>query len=153
MTNAELIAKIKNEIESLKYVIEPMFLKDDDSYFEGENDGYDRILSFLSRLESEKPVPADLEEAANDYAEQNTEEEYHTDEGIIQTYGIAYEAFIAGYNLCKEQMMKEAVEGEVSAVILHKHGDEIHYAVTYLEGEGPHSITDKVRIIILPKKN
>ncbi len=41
-------------------------------------------------------VSKDLEEAANEYAEQNTEEEYHTDEGIIQTYGIAYEAFIAG---------------------------------------------------------
>lgn len=60
--------------------------------------------------EDEKPIPNDLEEAADEYAEQNTKEEYHTDEGIIQTYGIAYEAFIAGAKWQKEQMLKEAVE-------------------------------------------
>lgn len=47
----------------------------------------------------------------------------------------------------------EAVEGEVSAVILHENGDEVHYAVTYPEGESPHSITDKVRVIILKKED
>ena len=48
-----------------------------------------------------------------------------------------------------DKMKAVAVEGEVSAVILHENRDEVHYAITYPEGESPHSITDKVKIIIL----
>lgn len=63
---------------------------------------------------------------------------------------IAYnDGITIGKTKQKEQMMKDAVEGEVSAVILRENRDEVHYAVTYPEGEGPHSITSKVRIIIV----
>ena len=49
--------------------------------------------------------------------------------------------------------MKDAMKGEVSAVILSENRDEVHYAITYPEGKSPHSITDKVRVIILPKED
>lgn len=42
-------------------------------------------------------LPANLDEAAERYAEANTKEEYHTDEGVIQTYGIAYEGYKQGW--------------------------------------------------------
>ena len=63
--------------------------------------------------------------------------------------GLAERAFKAGAEWMREQMMKEAKDGYVSAIIIHNDGDEEHYAVTYPNGERPHSITDKVKIIIL----
>lgn len=56
---------------------------------------------------------------------------------------------IAGAEWMKQQMLKGARDGYVSAIIIHNNGDEEHYAVTYPNGKRPHSITDKVKIIIL----
>jgi hypothetical protein len=80
-------------------------------------------------------VCEDVEEAAENYAYGESNDKY--------------QGFVDGASWQKEQMMKEAVEGTVSAVILHENGDEVHYAVTYPEGKRPHSIIDKVRIIIV----
>jgi hypothetical protein len=69
---------------------------------------------------------------------------------IGETIDKSFDAGIKeGYRRCREQMMKEAIEGTVSAIILRENRDEVHYAVTYPEGESPHSITDKVRVIIV----
>ena len=65
----------------------------------------------------------------------------------------SYLGFKSGVEWDREQMIKNAVEGEVSAVILRENRDEVHYAITYPEGKSPHSITDKVRVIILPKED
>lgn len=43
-----------DRIKKNKYVIEPMFLKGDDSYYEGEYDGYNRILSIIDSLQQEQ---------------------------------------------------------------------------------------------------
>lgn len=46
---------LRDRIKKNKYVIEPMFLKGDDSYYEGEDDGYNRILSITDSLQQEQP--------------------------------------------------------------------------------------------------
>lgn len=100
--------------------------------------------------EGKEQPSEELEEAARLYAiphymkdiDVNHIEEYPYDSGLEA-------AFIAGAEWQKEQMLKEAKDGYVSAIIIHNDGDEEHYAVTYPNGERPHSITDKVKIIIL----
>ncbi len=47
---------LRDRIKKNKYVIEPMFLKGDDSYYEGEDDGYNRILSIIDSLQQEQPT-------------------------------------------------------------------------------------------------
>lgn len=46
---------LRERIGKNQYVIEPMFLKGDDSYYEGEYDGYNRILSIIDSLQQEQP--------------------------------------------------------------------------------------------------
>ena len=82
-----------------------------------------------------------LEEAAEEYA---SDYPAYNDEQMIAKY-----AFKRGAEWQKAKMMKDAKDGYVSAIIIHNDGDEEHYAVTYPNGERPHSITDKVKIIIL----
>ena len=61
MTNAELIAKIKAEIEKRKCSIKMYCLKSGhDKRYDVVSEQFENILSFLSTLESEKPM--DLEE-------------------------------------------------------------------------------------------
>lgn len=95
MTNKELIDKIRQEIERqmafLPTVGYSTHIADD--YIPVQN-VLKHLLSFLDSLPVE--APEGLDEAAENYGEANTKEEYHTEEGIIQTYGIAYEAFKAG---------------------------------------------------------
>ena len=45
---------LRKRVEKNKYVIEPMFAKGDDSYYEGEYDGYDRILRIIDSLQQEQ---------------------------------------------------------------------------------------------------
>ena len=100
--------------------------------------------------EDEKPAPKDLEEAADNHIRKVADTAGHP--GWDWTTQDIADAFIAGAKWQKEQMMKEALDGEVSAVILRENR-EVHYAITYPGGESPHSITDKVRIIILSKED
>lgn len=51
--------KLRKRIEKNKYVIEPMFSKGDDSYYEGEDEGYNRILRIIDSLQQEQPQVAD----------------------------------------------------------------------------------------------
>lgn len=113
MTNAELIAKIKAEIERLKN--EHPVSKYDESYDAGVDAGYFNccceLLSFLSTLESGKPVPKNLDEYAQSV------EDYHDvgdESGYLCTrFGDIKDAVIAGAKWQKEQMMKEAVDATV----------------------------------------
>lgn len=88
----------------------------------------------------QQPMPESLEEAA---------EEYATTHLRNNEFPTADSAFIAGAKWDRKQMLRGAKDGYVSAIIIHNDGDEEHYAVTYPNGERPHSITDKVKIIIL----
>ena len=45
---------LRERIGKNQYVIEPMFLKGDDSYYEGEYDSYNRILSIIDSLQQEQ---------------------------------------------------------------------------------------------------
>lgn len=157
MTNAELIAKIKAEIERLKvdylnrsYTFVPVAME--------------HLLDFLSTLESEKPekgidvtdfckpidpgiaqciadhswemlgedekpVPNDLEEAAGN---------------IYKTpFGTRAEDFKAGAEWQKEQMLKEAVEGTIVDA-----GFDDHTALVSIPDKR-YDEGDKVRIIIV----
>jgi len=61
--------------------------------------------------DARKTSPKDIEEAADEYEKKHTYQRYDGG-GLTPEYNATLaEAFIAGYNLCKEQMMKEAVEG------------------------------------------
>ena len=59
-----------------------------------------RALSFFLIVKSDESVPNDLEEAAIEYSKKVSDGHNYRDLRV---------GFIAGYNLCKEQMMKEAV--------------------------------------------
>ena len=55
---------LRDRIKKNKYVIEPMFLKGDDSYYEGENDGYNRVLRIVDSLQQEQ---IDMSEMSDGY--------------------------------------------------------------------------------------
>lgn len=106
MTNEELITKIKAEIERLK-VANP------GEYNYQNAEGYvwalDDVLSFISTLESEKPIPNDLEEAAKKYAKAYTDND--NGNGGDDWEDDIKLTFIAGAKWQKEQMMKNALHG------------------------------------------
>ncbi len=76
----------------------------------------DTDVPYLVKEESEKPVLKDLEEASYKYHRAHTDEVmdydgYHSG-NTKEVYDVTPgESFIAGWMACKEQMMKEAVEG------------------------------------------
>lgn len=113
MTNAEIIQAIRNEIERLKSIEYPC---DNSQQATGFFNALDRMTDFLSTLESEKPVPNDLEEAAEKYKKQVIEETKCHHNAL--TYAEGYEdalllipdAFIAGAKWQKEQDEKEQAD-------------------------------------------
>jgi len=139
-----------NNIEKIKAKIKRLMKETDASQFGIGGKCMCRIiLDFIDSMPEEKPSE-DLEEAAEERARKIYPYEGGTKGLICETSIPIFKAgFIVGAKWQKEQMLKDAVEGEVSVVILHENRDEIHYTVTYPEGESPHSITDKVRIIIV----
>ena len=65
------------------------------------------------QMMKETPVSDDLEETAGEYEKKHTYQRYDGG-GLTPEYDATLaEAFIDGYNLCKEQMMKEAVECKI----------------------------------------
>lgn len=107
------------------------------------------LNDFIDTL-SEEPDKS-LEEAAEEYRRESFKKSVIPQiDGPVNEYGGNIKsAFIAGAKWQKSQMLKDAKDGYVSGIIIHNDGDEEHYAVTYPNGERPHSITDKVKIIIL----
>ena len=174
MTNAELIAKIKVEIEKLKTF-----------YGELHTDFVcEKLLSFLDTLEQEKPVPNDLEEAAVDIADAliskpkdyvlSAKADYWNGahDGIIagakwkkeqmisalkndgdlpiefidKFHEIDRTAFQNGQANMKEQMMKEAVEGKIIFLL---NGD----VAVNIGDTDEYKLGQKVRIIVKEKEN
>lgn len=98
-------------------------------------------------------TPNDLEEAADEYAEKHGfRVPYDGSDNFYDDVDVkaSKEGFIAGYNLCKEQMMKEAVEYEVwdfsSSLEAYPHVNIPLDNKQYRNG-------DKVRVIVLPKED
>ena len=171
MSNKDIIAKIKVEIERRKKALHSTLF----------NDEYNDFLSFLSTLESEKPAPNDLEETAGEYAEKHGfrvpydgSDNFYDDvdvkaskEGFIsgakwqeeknqETIKLAEDhAFLAGADWQKEQMMKDAVDGEVcipNVWVEHKEGKELVVRAEISKELG-FKFGDKVRVFILKKEN
>lgn len=144
MTNKELIVKIKAEIERrLKDYWEISF-HDTNSYNKDTNvKELKELLSFLSTLESENPVPNDLEEASMSYQHKIADESDVDDNGypIIGIFEVST-AFEAGAKWDREQMMNEAEECELYWDGYFLAIDLNMTALGYSEG-------DKVRVIIV----
>jgi hypothetical protein len=136
-----IIEQIKAEIERRMKI-----LREDDvvrqnctsDFLEGKIYGYEEILSLLATLESEKPVPNDLEEAAKKYAEESC-----FDDPEFTATMLAYKA---GAKWQKEQMMKGAMEYEVGM-----HGEPIKITLDkYVQRAKCIFPGDKVRVIVIP---
>ena len=88
MTNAELLAKIKAEIERQRKFIEGMFIEGDNNFYDGQDDAYNNILTFLSTLESEKPMQDGFSKEFDDefrrFIKKEKEEE---PDGSLPAYG------------------------------------------------------------------
>ena len=153
MTNTEIISAIRNEIERLKGICMAQIEANPGQTFPFimEMTGYRKLLSFLPTLESEKPVPKDLQEYASragfDYVD-NIVQEHPGHRFNDHDVEFAYrDGIIAGAKWQKEQMLKEAVEGEVVKDISNK------LAVTAKINLDGFKFGDKVRIIVLPKED
>ena len=141
MTNAELLAKIKAEIERL--CDEAPTCDDTIAYLM-------KVECFLDTLESGKPVPNDLEEYASragfDYVD-NIVQEHPGHRFNDHDVEFAYrDGIIAGAKWQAKQMMKEAEECE-----LYWDGDFL--AIDLNMAALGYSERDKVRVIVLPKEN
>ena len=140
------IEKIRAEIERLKgQLIRGACAAQIEMKTNCKEEAYDEVLSFLSTLESEKPILNDLEEAANEYAYRGIPDKLKQ-----QIKPIADEIsknFIAGAEWQKEQMLKDAVEGDVVKDISNK------LAVTAKINLDGFKFGDKVRVIVLPKED
>lgn len=98
--------------------------------------------------DARKTSPNDLEEAAIQYAthKKKSEEEEMETELPMGAYYLAKDSFIAGYNLCKEQMLKDAVEGRVFMSFAPGHNQMVMADVDL-------PTNTKVRVIVLPKED
>jgi len=76
MTNEELLDKIKAEIEQRIHEISHPLKDGYEIQSIGKIEGLSELLDFLSTLESEKPIPKDLEEVADGYENKHTYQRY-----------------------------------------------------------------------------
>lgn len=172
MTNAELIAKIKAEIERLKDENRKIKCQENERYCSGYDDAFYDLVPFLNALELEKSVPNDLEEVAVDIADNllakpkdyvlAAKADYWNGvhDGVVagakwqaeqdkETVELAEDhAYLAGAINEREKMLKGAVEGEV-----YKFGE-----VAYVKERNNAELTkylsrfnngDKVKIIVI----
>ena len=113
---------------------------------------YNPMLELTDKQErGEEPITtyiSEFEDTARHFANWQ-KEQMMTDEEMKCALRMEYEK---GVFDTKQQLLKDAKDGYVSAVIIHNDGDEEHYAVTYPNGERPHIIADKVKIIILKQE-
>lgn len=142
-----IIEQIKAEIDKLYGEYKYKFHQCGDQYHLGLIDGLDMAERVLDSLESGKPVPNDLEEAAKEYAKTTFKKPYsdNPDEEVTIVEPDKYAGFIAGAKWDKEQMMSNAVEGTV-------YGNGVY---TWVAGDIPSQFKygDKVRVIVLPKED
>lgn len=146
-----IIEQIKTEIEKL-YNSEVPAHDSQCDYGDGYFTALSRIDEFLDTLESEKPVPNNLEDAARKYQEgvpvDTTIHYCGADEDVYFANRIV-DAFIAGYNLYNKQMMKGAVEME--AGLLTKHLPMLLVTKPMEMKDFPAKLGQAIRVIILPK--
>ena len=187
MTDTEIISKIKAEIERR------IDAHHTHGHFCAEHEFRD-VLSFISTLESEKPVPADLEEPVCEELEEEIARWMSThlygkddkDYDAIKLWGEYIARYFAqwqkekdyaniptslvdrhildehwangrlhGLQEMKDQMMKDAVDGEVcipNVWVEHKEGKELVVRAEISKGLG-FKFGEKVRIIVCKKED
>ncbi len=104
------IEKIRQEIERRKKICEGIFERESDTYYQGKAVAYGELLPFIDSLPEEK-LSEDLDEAVEKHINEALFKWSYDDEDGIEQY--VHDAFIAGAKWHEQQMMKEAVEGEV----------------------------------------
>ena len=128
---------IRQEIERRKKICEGIFERESDTYYQGKAVAYGELLPFIDSLPDDFPdapkiVSEDLEEAAKEYMKKARKHLFddspigRSDDAFIagaewqkrhdaELIEIAYnDGITIGMTKQKEQMMKEAVEGEVA---------------------------------------
>lgn len=160
MTNEELLAKIKAEIERRKKENQKSEKVEDSGAFYEDC----ALLSFLDTLESEKPMEEGLEEEISrtyhDGSVTNTSDLDHVSYENIARHFAQWGAdhtplpedtvlFNKGVEEGKRLMMEEAVEGEVMTNGFYPYEPRI--VAPY--PNCPYDFGDKVRVIVLPKED
>ena len=150
MTDKE---KIKEEIEKLKNKQLSIFSKGESVEICGTAltciGTYNQLLSFINSLPEEHNE--DLEEAADQYALRDSQ----AYKGVHCTYVDDKIAFKAGAEWQKQQMVKDAVEGEVrkgyvgNQIIVHSKDGSAKYVAFDASYADAFCVGDKVKIIIL----
>ena len=127
MTNAELLAKIKDFANEQKDLLEGFELQSD--FRRGETAAYSAIISFLSTLESEKPM--ELEEEVKRYYSDNFDY-ISSDQPTLSILTNIARHFTEWQ---KEQMMKEAIGGNAYPNDGEIWIDLARYGYKFKEGE------------------
>ena len=145
MTDKE---KILAEIES-----ELSLIAKDNLYDEGRWNELNHLKLFINSL-PEEPVSEDLKEAADKYATE-VYNKYLNDENTIKDKDgleILTEAFTAGAQWQKKQMMKDAVSGKVTSRFPLASDPFYSDVEVYLNFTNRLSEGDKVKVIIIKDK-
>lgn len=157
MTNTELLAKIKAEIERrIKFHTDAIKsctgLNTISLTHSGGLKEDEYLLSFLSTLESEKPIEG-LEEEIETYFDGNFGIPWDGCHpiGVFELDSMARHFAKWGSEDAREQIMKEAVEGEIFDDY-DKDTCEHHLTILSTVPSG-YKDGDKVRIIVLPKED
>ena len=101
-------------------------------------EAYEELLSFLSTLESEKPVTNDLKEAASRFSKNASND---------HNYHYLRIGFIFGAKWQKEQMMKDGLEGKIYG------SDGEYWIETDIDENIKGKEGDKVRVVVLKKED
>ena len=138
-----IIEQIKAKIEWLKSIEYPC---DNSQQATGFCDALDRMTDFLPTLEEKSEIPNDLEEAAKELYPYK--ERYDIELSYPSTYDENEEqrkAFITGAEWQKEQIMSEAVEGEILLT---------PYPTICFDDSKDYDFKDgqNVRVVVLPKE-
>ena len=162
---ATIKEQIRAEIERQRQFIEGLFTEGDNSFYNGQDDAYNHILSFLDTL-PEQPVKGleeEIEKIAYDLPTSDCMHDSEWTDAVEwvkekfrhfaewqkardqKTIELAEDhAMLAGMNKMEQQMMEKAVEAEVYGC-----GDEMIPEIS-VELNADYKPGDKVRVIVIP---
>lgn len=136
------VVRLKAEIERLKdQLIRGACAAQIEMETNCKDEAYNEVLAFLDSLQQEQPsFPGDLDEAAEEYMKKARKHLF--DDSPI---GRADDAFKAGAEWQKEQMLKDAVEGEIQM----RYSGCLCAKTIRAINEDKFKLGDKVRLIVL----
>ena len=141
--------RLKAKLDEHYRKYQSMYMETRTPYTQGLIDALDLAEQVIDSLESEKPVPKYLEEAANEYAEKHGfRVPYDGSENFYDDFDVkaSKEGFIAGAKWDRQQMMKGAVEG----LVYFANGDDRFRVKSDEFVSNNIHFGDKVRVIVIP---